>query len=150
MDEALEALADRDPDRRDDAAGALGDLLRNAGIDQDGARAVAARLVVLAIDEPVTRVRESALNAVSEAFNRYRVPLAAALGTMSPELLAHAVYIFGATQDPQARPLIEPFLSHRDPNVREEAERALAESCQSLTLEPSDAPKTRPAPQARA
>jgi len=131
--EVLEALTDRDPDRRDEAADALGDVLRNAGLDQAGARTAVARLVVLAVDEPVTRVRESALNAVSEAFNSYRVPLAvvepltAALGTMTPELLAHALYIIGATQDPQTRPLIEPFLEHRDPSVREEAERALAE-----------------------
>ena len=133
MDEAVEALADRDPARRDDAAEALGDLLRTRGLDQASVRSAVARLVIVAVEEPMTRVRESALNAVSKAFNNYRLPLAVvepltiALDTMSSELLAHAVYIFGATQDPRARPLIEPFLSHRDPSVRNEAERALTE-----------------------
>jgi HEAT repeat protein len=133
MNEAIEALIDPDPDRRDNAAGALGDLLRTGGLDQDSARAAVARLVVLAVEEPVTRIRESALNAVSEAFNSYRLPLTlvepltTALDTMPAELLAHAVYIFGATQDPRARPLIEPFLSHPDSNVCDEAEHALME-----------------------
>lgn len=133
MDEAVNLLADRDPHLRDDAAEALGDVLRTGGLDQNGAHTVVARLVVVAVEDPIARVRESALNAVSEGFNRYLLPLAvvepliSALDTMSPELLAHAVYIFGATQDPRVRPLIESFLGHRDPNVRGEAGRALAE-----------------------
>jgi hypothetical protein len=75
---------------------------------------VVARLVSLIGNESVTQVRESALNSVSEAFNRHRVllavvePLTVAVETMEPEILAHALYIFGATQDPQARLLIEP------------------------------------------
>lgn len=71
MDEAIEAFADDDPDRRDDAAESLGDLLRTRGLSQDDARAAVERLVALAVSDPVTRVRESALNAVSEAFGRY-------------------------------------------------------------------------------
>jgi hypothetical protein len=51
---ALEALTDREPDRRD-AAAMLGDLLRGTGLDAD---ADTARLTV---NEPATRVRESAL-----------------------------------------------------------------------------------------
>ena len=46
---------------------------------------------------------------------------------MSSALLVYAVYVFGATQDPQARPLTEPFLHHPDLDVREEAVCALAE-----------------------
>ena len=54
---------------------------------------------------------------MGEAFDGYRLPLAVVealtrgLGSMSPELLAHALYIFGATRDRRARQLIEPFLT---------------------------------------
>lgn len=133
MFEALEALTDRDPDRRDVAADVLGELLRGAALDVDSARLVVGRLVSVAVNEPVTKVRESALNSTSEAFDRYRLPLAlvepltAAMPTMERQLLVHTLYIFGATRDPQARPLIEPFLQHPDPEVREEARLAAAE-----------------------
>jgi HEAT repeat protein len=131
--EALETLTDRDPDRRDVAADVLGDLLRGAALDADSARMVVGRLVNVAVNEPVTQVRESALNSISEAFNHYRLPLtlveplAAALPTMERELLLHTLYILGATHDPQARQLIESFLHHPDPKVREEARLAAAE-----------------------
>ncbi|MBW8705845.1 hypothetical protein MBT84_40165 [Streptomyces sp. MBT84] len=49
---ALESLTDREPGRRD-AAAMLGDLLRGTGLDADTAR--------LTVNEPATRVRESAL-----------------------------------------------------------------------------------------
>jgi len=136
---ALEALTDRDPNRRDAAAEVLGDLLRGIALDADSTRLVVGRLVSLAVNEPVTKVRESALNSISEAFSHHSLPLgivqplAAAMPTMEPELLAHALYIFGATHDPQARPLIEPFLNHPDTDVREEAERAAAEITASTT-----------------
>ncbi|MEU9863665.1 hypothetical protein AB0D99_22600 [Streptomyces sp. NPDC047971] len=132
MFEALEALTDRNSDRRDVAAAVLGDLLRGAVLDADAARLVVGRLVSVAVDEPVTKVRESALNAISEAFNRYDFPLAlveplaAAMPTMERELLVHTLYILGATHDPQARPLIAPYLRHLDPVVREEAQLAAA------------------------
>ncbi|WP_317448066.1 HEAT repeat domain-containing protein [Streptomyces collinus] len=130
---ALEALTDRDPNRRDVAAELLGDLLRGIALNADSTRLVVGRLVSLAVNEPVTKVRESALNSISEAFNHHSLPLslvqtlAAAMPTMEPEVLAHAIYIFGATHDPQARPLIEPFVNHPDTDVREEVERAAAE-----------------------
>ncbi|MEU4093348.1 hypothetical protein [Streptomyces sp. NPDC026673] len=130
---ALEALTERDPDRRDLAAASLGDLLRGTALDTDAARLVVGRLVRLTVNEPVTRVRESALNAVSEAFNHHRLPLdlvkplAAAMPTMEPEILGHAIYILGATHAPTALPMIEPFLAHPDQEVREEARLAAAE-----------------------
>jgi HEAT repeat protein len=139
---ALEALTDRDPNRRDVAADTLGDLLRGTAIDTDTARLVVARLVSLAINEPVTKVRESALNSISEAFNHHRLPLdlvealATGMATMEPEPLAHTIYILGATHDPQARPLIEPFLNHPDPELREEARLATAE----ITASESEGP----------
>lgn len=76
---------------------------------------------------------ESALNSISEAFDHYRLPLtlaeplAAAMPTMERQLLVHTLYILGATHDPQGRPLIEPFLNHPDPEVREEARFATTE-----------------------
>ncbi|MFI6060536.1 HEAT repeat domain-containing protein [Streptomyces sp. NPDC051286] len=130
---ALEALTDRDPNRRDVAADVLGDLLRGTTLDADTTRLVVGRLVSLAINEPVIKVRESALNSISEAFNHHSLPLdlveplTADMPTMERELLEHALYILGATHDPLASPLIEPFLHHPDPEVREEARLAAAE-----------------------
>ncbi|MER7576857.1 hypothetical protein [Streptomyces sp. NPDC126514] len=130
---ALEALSDRDPNRRDVAADALGDLLRGAALDADTARLVVGRLVGLTVNEQVAKVRESALNSISEAFNHHRLPLdlveplASSMPTMERELLEYALYILGATHDPRARPLIGPFLHHPDPQVREEARLAAAE-----------------------
>nr|WP_263101144.1 hypothetical protein [Kitasatospora sp. DSM 101779] len=118
MFEALEALTDRDPDRRDIAADALGDLLRGAALDADSTRLVVGRLVSVAVNEPVAKVRESALNSVSEAFNHHHLPLglaeplAAAVPTMEREPLAHTLYILGVT--------------HPDPEVREEARLAVS------------------------
>ncbi|WP_198035119.1 hypothetical protein [Streptacidiphilus rugosus] len=106
---ALEALTDRDPNRRDAAADTLGDLLRDTALDTDTAHLVVGRLISLAFNEPETKVRESALNSISEAFNHHRLPLdlveplAIAMPTMEPALLEHALYILGATHDPRAR-----------------------------------------------
>ncbi|MEV5944055.1 hypothetical protein [Streptomyces sp. NPDC051994] len=111
----------------------LGDLLRGTALDGDTAHLLVGRLVSLAVNEPVTKVRESALNSISEAFNHHSMPLdlveplAPAMPQLTPELLEHALYIRGATQDPQASPLIGPFLRHPDPDVREEARLATAE-----------------------
>ncbi|MFG3383251.1 HEAT repeat domain-containing protein [Streptomyces sp. NPDC047999] len=130
---ALEALTDRDPNRRDVAADALGDLLRGTALETDTARLVVGRLVGLTVNEPENKVRESALNSISEAFNHHRLPLdlveplASAMPTMKRELLEHALYILGATHDPRAPLLIEPFLHHPDPQVREDARLAAAE-----------------------
>lgn len=129
---ALETLTHRGPNRRDVAADTLGDLLRGTALDTDTANLVVGRLVSLAVNEPVTKVRESALNSISEAFNHHRLPLdlveplAAAMPTMERELLEHTLYILSATHDPQPSPLIEPFLRHPDPQVREQARLAAA------------------------
>jgi len=139
----LKALSDPDPDSRDVAADTFGDLLRGTALDPDTARLVVGRLVSLAINEPVTKVRESALNAISEAFNHHHLPLclveplAAAMPAMEREPLEHALYILGAAHDPQARLLIEPFLHHPDPEVREDARLATAETTASESEGPS-------------
>ncbi|MFE0654625.1 hypothetical protein ACFVZH_39595 [Streptomyces sp. NPDC059534] len=65
---ALEALTDRDPNRRVVAADVLGDLLRGTALDADSARLVVGRLVSAAVNDPVIKVRESALNSISELF----------------------------------------------------------------------------------
>jgi HEAT repeat protein len=133
MFSAMEALTSRDADQRDVAAAELGDLLRGNALDADAVRLVVGRLVSLVVNEPVAKVRESALNSISEAFDLHSLPLdvveplTAAMPTMVRELLEHALYILGATHAQQARPLIESFLHHPDPAVREEARRAAAE-----------------------
>ncbi|MFE7111910.1 hypothetical protein ACFU98_36675 [Streptomyces sp. NPDC057575] len=130
---ALEALIDRNPDERDVAAAALGDLLRGTALDTESACLIVGRLVGVAVNDPVTDVRESALNSISEAFNRHNLPLGLvepltqAMPMMERELLVHTLYIFGATHELRAYPLTESFLHHLDPDVREEARRALAE-----------------------
>jgi hypothetical protein len=93
-------------------------------LDADTALLVVGRLVSLAINESETKVRESALNSISEVFNHHRLPLdlvepwATAMPTMEHELLEHALYILGATHDPQARSVIEPFLLHPTQSAR--------------------------------
>ncbi|WP_443034886.1 hypothetical protein [Streptomyces sp. BE133] len=130
---ALDAPTDHGPHRRDVAAAVLGGRLRGTALDADAAPLMVGHLVSLAVAEPVTEVRETALNPISEAFDRHDLPLdlveppAPAMPQMTPQLLTHALCIPGATQDPQARPLIEPLLRHHDPDVREEARRAAAE-----------------------
>jgi HEAT repeat protein len=139
---ALETLTDRDPNRRDMAADILGDLLRGTALDADTARLVVARLVSLAVNEPVTKVRESALNSIGEASNHHRLPfdlvesLAPTMPTMERELLTHTISVLGSTHDPRARPLIERYLHHPDPQVREEALLATAE----ITASSSEGP----------
>ncbi|MFJ9916841.1 hypothetical protein [Actinacidiphila glaucinigra] len=123
---ALEALTDRDPNRRDVAADTLGDLLRGTALNTDTARLVVGRLVGLTINEPVAKVRESTLNSISEAFNHHRLSLDL-VEPLAREHLEHALYILGATCDPRARLLIEPFFHHPDPQVREDARIAAAE-----------------------
>lgn len=133
MSAALQALTDGDPDRRDVAAASLGDLLCGTALDTDTARLVVGRLVSLTLNERATQVRESALNAVSEAFNHHRLPLglvkplAAAMPEMETEILGHTIYILGATHAPEALPMIEPFHNHPDQDVRKEARLATAE-----------------------
>ncbi|MEU8837423.1 hypothetical protein [Streptomyces sp900116325] len=81
----------------------------------------------------MTKVRESALQPIGDAFNHHRLPLnlvetpAVAMPTMESELLSHTIYILDATHDLQASPLIGPFLNHPDSSVREETGVAAAE-----------------------
>ncbi|MCW2916397.1 MAG: hypothetical protein JWN52_4465 [Actinomycetia bacterium] len=133
LHDALEALTDRAPRTRDIAAAELGDLLRNNALDHSTAVLAVSRLVALTVNDPDRTVRESALNSISEAFNHYRLPLGLftalvpEMAAMEPELLSHTIYILGATQDPAAAVLIQPFHGHPDPSVREEAALALTE-----------------------
>ncbi|WP_241479763.1 hypothetical protein [Nocardiopsis lucentensis] len=137
---ALEALTGCDPERRDLAAEVLVDFLSRAMLDTAAARLVVGRLVSVAVIEPVASVREAVLNAVCEAFDHYSLPLelveplASVARTLEPELLEYTLHIFGATQDPRARSMIEPFLHYPDPNVREEARLADAEIATSMTF----------------
>ena len=54
-------------------------------------------------------------------------PLNATMPTMERALLAHALYLLGATHAPQAQLLIGPFLHHSNPEEREEVRHAAAE-----------------------
>ncbi|RKS05047.1 hypothetical protein DFP74_0635 [Nocardiopsis sp. Huas11] len=136
---ALEASTGGDPGRRDLAAEVLGDVLRGAMLDAATARLVVGRLVALAVGDSVAGVREAALNALCEASSRYSLPwelvepLDAAMARLEPELITYVLCVFGATHDLRARPLIEPFLRHPHPDVREEARLADAEITMSNT-----------------
>lgn len=70
---------------------------------------------------------------MSDAFDHYELPLRIfqplypLLPKMPRQLIEYALYILGETRDPDARPVIEPFLTHPDPAVRLDAAEALAE-----------------------
>ncbi|MFI5532875.1 hypothetical protein ACIA8O_30505 [Kitasatospora sp. NPDC051853] len=129
----FEALTDRAPGHRDDAAASLGDLLRSRALDADTARLIVGRLVGLAVNEPVTAVRESALNAISDTSPHHALPfslvepLIPAMPTMGPELLLHTLDILGTTHDRSALPTIEAHLGHPDQEVRDGARLAVSE-----------------------
>ncbi|MBM7436865.1 hypothetical protein [Streptomyces sp. HB132] len=131
--DVIEALTDHDPRRRDLAAETLDDVLRGSALDTDTARLLVGHLVRLAVEDPVTGVRESALNAIGGALRHHRLPfglvgpLGPAMRTMTPELLLHSLFVLGATHDERARPLLEPFLRHPDPEVRAETRLAMDE-----------------------
>ncbi|MGQ4406707.1 HEAT repeat domain-containing protein [Streptomyces hayashii] len=118
---------------RDAAAEQLSDLLRGRTLTQHEAETAVARLLTAAIEDPDHAVRESALNAIGNAFELRGLPLhlvaglAPHLPRMTAPLLAHALGILGATRDPDAHPMIEPYQHHSVDYVREAAIMALAE-----------------------
>jgi HEAT repeat protein len=137
MSTFLTALADltrRDTRQRDLAAETLSDLLRTGALAHSDAQAAVTALVALAGNDPDATVQESALHAITEAFDHYELPLRLfrplqqQMPTMPPILLAeYALYILAATHDPDARPTIETFLAHPDPAVHRAAREAIAE-----------------------
>ena len=121
------------PRDRDAAAEQLGDLLHGPSWTQDEAEAAVICLLTAAINDPDDAVRESALNAIGNASERRDLPLHLVAGlapwlhTMTAPLLEHALGILGATRDPDAHPMIEPYRHHPMDHVREAAAMALAE-----------------------
>ncbi len=95
---ALDAFTVRDPNRRDVAAAVLGDLLRGTALDTDTACLVVGRMVSLAVHEPETKVRESALNSIREACNHHRLP-------PGPRRTAGDRHADDGTRAPRPRPL---------------------------------------------
>nr|WSX47745.1 hypothetical protein OG409_01445 [Streptomyces sp. NBC_00974] len=118
---------------RDAAAEQLGDILRWPSLTQHEAETAVARLLTATIQDPDDAVRESALNAIGNAFECRDLPLhlvaglAPCLHTMTAPLLEHALGILGSTRDPDAHPMIEPYRQHPVDYVREAAVMALAE-----------------------
>jgi HEAT repeat protein len=141
LETILNALAHHEPHQRDLAAAELGDLLRNAVLNHVDTERVVSQLVTAITTDTDPTVRESALNAIAEAFNYAELPLRLVqplqhrLHEMSPAELDYALYILAATHDPAAHPAIEAFVNHPDPAVR----RYTAEALQEL-------PGRRPAP----
>ena len=129
----LTGLHAPNPRDRDAAAEQLGDLLHGPSLTQDEAEAAVICLLTAAINDPDDAVRESALNAVGNASERRDLPLHLVAGlapwlhTMTAPLLEHALGILGATRDPDAHPMIEPYRHHPMDHVREAAAMALAE-----------------------
>jgi HEAT repeat protein len=129
----LDQLTHPDTRRRDLAAAELGDLLRTGALNQADTEQTVTRLVTTALHDADPTVRESALHAIDEAFNHRTLPLRLfddlqrQLTTLEPALLDYALNILACTHDPAARPAIEAFLNHPDPNVRTYTAEALIE-----------------------
>ncbi|MEV0937640.1 HEAT repeat domain-containing protein [Streptomyces phaeochromogenes] len=129
---------------RDAAAEQLGDILRSSSLTQHEAETAVAHLLTATIEDPDDAVRESALNAIGNAFERRDLPLhlveglAPCLRTMTAPLLEHALGILGSTRDPDAYPVIEPYRHHPVDYVREAAVMALAELPDQNTPEVTD------------
>lgn len=130
---ALASLTHDDVQRRDRAAEELGDLLRAGAVDLAGAETAVTSLVAVTVNDPEPSVQESALHAVTEAFDHYQLPLRIIqplrrlLPTMPPALIGYALYVLAATHDLDARNVIEPFLTHPDSAVRLDAAEALTD-----------------------
>ncbi|MFG2839922.1 HEAT repeat domain-containing protein [Streptomyces zaomyceticus] len=118
---------------RDAAAEQLGDICRWPGLTQHEAETAVARLLTAAIEDSDDTVRESALNAICNAFEcrdlslHLVAGLAPCLHTMTAPLLEHALGILGSTRNPDACPMIEPYRQHPVDYVREAAVMALAD-----------------------
>jgi HEAT repeat protein len=129
----LDQLTHHDPRRRDLAADELADLLRIGALDQADTERTVAHLVTTAVHDADPTVRESALHAIVEAFTHRALPLRLfnalrhQLTSLEPALLDYALNILASTHDPAARPAIEAFLNHPDPDVRDYATDALGE-----------------------
>ncbi|WP_181874290.1 HEAT repeat domain-containing protein [Marinitenerispora sediminis] len=122
-----------DAPRRDLAVDELGDLLRSAGLAQEAAEGLTSCLVRLAVTDQDDTVRESALNALSEALLQYELPyalvkpLAEHIDGFRPVLVGYVLFVLSSTRAPAARPVIERFLEHPDASLREEAAAAMDE-----------------------
>jgi HEAT repeat protein len=129
----LEQLTHADPCRRDLAADQLGDLLRTGAYNQADAEQAVTHLLTTALHDIDQTVRESALHAINEAFDHRALPLQLfdalqhQLASLDPALLDYALNILACTHDPAARPVIEAYLNHTDPDIRTSAADALAE-----------------------
>jgi HEAT repeat protein len=129
----LDQLTHADPRRRDLAADELGDLLRAGAYNQADTEQSVTHLVTTALHDIDPTVRESALHAINEAFNHRALPLRLFdalqrdLAVLEPALLDYALNILACTHDPAARPAIEVFLNHPNPDVRTSAADALTE-----------------------
>ncbi|MGW6273968.1 hypothetical protein [Streptomyces sp. NPDC055060] len=132
-DTAWQAPADAGAREREIWADGLGDLLASGGLEQADAERAVGRLVQVAVRDAEYAVREAALHALSEAAVRYALPygvlgpLAAHIDGFAPPLLEYVLFSLSATHDVRALQPVEPFLTHADAGVREEAERAVAE-----------------------
>ena len=129
----LDQLTHADPRRRDLAADELGDLLRAGAYNQADTEQIVTLLVTAALHDIDPTVREAALHAVNEAFNHRALPLRLLdalrdhLASLEPALLDYALNILACAHDPAARPAIEAFLDHPNPDLRASAADALTE-----------------------
>ncbi|MGW7486622.1 HEAT repeat domain-containing protein [Streptomyces sp. NPDC054786] len=133
LETAWTTPAGADARQREVWADSLGDLLGSAYLTQADAERVVRWLVQWAVSDMDYAVRESALHAVSEAGVQYELPytalapLAANIDSFEPLLLEYVLCSLSATHDKRALRAVEPFLTHPDAGVREEAVLAMAE-----------------------
>ncbi|MFF4323340.1 HEAT repeat domain-containing protein [Streptomyces sp. NPDC001568] len=137
IESAWRELNGPDADRRDLCLDVVSDVLETGRLTQGDAERAVERLVMAALSDGSSPVRESALHAVCTASTHYELPyrvvepLAVDADGFEPLLLGYVLSILGSTHDRAALPIVERFLQHPHPEVRREAAEAVHELCWS-------------------
>ncbi|WMX48600.1 HEAT repeat domain-containing protein [Streptomyces roseicoloratus] len=133
IESAWEELNASDAGRRDLCLDVVSDVLETGRLTPDDAERAVGHLVTVALSDESYPVRESALHAACTASTHYELPyrvvepLAVGANGFEPLLLDYVLTILGSTHDQAALPIVERFLHHPHPEVREEAAEAVNE-----------------------
>jgi hypothetical protein len=133
LNEILKRLKADDPRARDVAAAELGDLIAGDQLSEKAYIQMATVLVPIALAETDPQARESMFHALSEVTRTTPVeavewePLAMRLDLLPSDCLEYSLYLLGSSRNPKYIARLEPFLKHRDPEIRAAAAEALSE-----------------------